>query len=54
MTSRERVRVSINHIEPDDRVVIESNSVVSQIHEAAYKNLLDYLEIEDEEIGRWS
>ncbi len=47
MTSRERIRKAINHEEPD-RVPIDCNSVVSQIHEKAYENLLDYLGMRDE------
>ena len=47
MTSRERIRKAVNHEEPD-RVPIDCNSVVSQIHEKAYKNLLVYLGIRDE------
>ncbi len=46
MTSRERVKKALNHEEPD-RVPIDCNSVVSQIHEVAYKNLLDYLGLTD-------
>jgi uroporphyrinogen decarboxylase len=47
LTSRERVRKAIIHEEPD-RVPIDCNSVVSQIHEKAYENLLDYLGLQDE------
>ena len=39
MTSRERVRLALNHEEPD-RVPIDNNGIVSSIHEVAYANLL--------------
>ena len=42
MTPRERVRKCLNHLE-GDRLVIESNSVVSSIHIESYKNLVQHL-----------
>ncbi|MGA2477793.1 MAG: uroporphyrinogen decarboxylase family protein [Spirochaetia bacterium] len=42
MTPRERVRRSLKHQE-GDRMVIESNSVVSSIHIDSYRNLVDHL-----------
>src|SRR5574340_471644 len=42
MTSRERVRASLRHEEPD-RVPVDNNGLVSSIHEVAYRNLLDHL-----------
>ena len=47
MNSRERVRRTLIHKEPD-RVPIDNNGFVSGMHEVAYKNLLKYLNIEDE------
>ena len=48
MTARERVRKSLNHQE-GDRMVIESNSVVSSIHIEAYKNLVKHLGFPEDE-----
>ena len=42
MTARERVRTCLDHQE-GDRMVIESNSVVSSIHIDAYRKLVPYL-----------
>ncbi|MGA2480701.1 MAG: hypothetical protein ABSG63_18285 [Spirochaetia bacterium] len=42
MTSRERVRAALQHREPD-RVPIDSNGIVSSMHETAYAALLLYL-----------
>lgn len=42
MTPRERVRIALQHREPD-RVPIDSNGIVSSIHEVAYGNLLHRL-----------
>ncbi len=42
MTSRERVRLALEHREPD-RVPIDNNGIVSSIHEVAYGNLLRHL-----------
>ena len=47
MNSRERVRKTLVHKEPD-RAPIDNNGFVSGMHEVAYKNLLKYLNIEDE------
>ncbi|MHB1346833.1 MAG: uroporphyrinogen decarboxylase family protein [Candidatus Humimicrobiaceae bacterium] len=47
LNSRERVKKTIAHKEPD-RVPIDNNGFVSGMHEVAYKNLLRYLNIEDE------
>jgi uroporphyrinogen decarboxylase len=47
MTSRERVRLALEHREPD-RVPIDSNGIVSSIHEVAYANLLQSLGIQEE------
>jgi len=49
MNSRERVNVTLNHEEPD-KVPIDLGGNQSSIHIKAYKNLLDYLEIEDKNI----
>jgi uroporphyrinogen decarboxylase len=49
MTSRERVRVALQHREPD-KVPIDNNGIVSSIHEVAYGNLLRYLGIEEEPV----
>ena len=46
MTHRERMREALSHSEPD-RVPIDNGGVVSGMHEVAYRNLLDYLEMED-------
>ncbi|MGA2765355.1 MAG: uroporphyrinogen decarboxylase family protein [Spirochaetia bacterium] len=42
MTPRERVRLALEHREPD-RVPIDNNGIVSSIHEVAYGNLLRHL-----------
>jgi hypothetical protein len=42
MTSRERVRTALLHVEPD-RVPIDNNGLVSSIHEVAYRSLLERL-----------
>ena len=47
MNSRERVRRTLIHKEPD-RAPIDNNGFVSCMHETAHKNLLKYLNIEDE------
>jgi uroporphyrinogen decarboxylase len=47
MKSRERMQIALNFKEPD-RVPIDNNGNVSGMHEVAYRNLLDYLGIEDE------
>jgi len=47
MNRRERVKLALVHKEPD-RVPIDNNGIVSSIHEVAYKNLLDYLGMEEE------
>ncbi|AOQ23493.1 hypothetical protein MTAT_10740 [Moorella thermoacetica] len=47
LTSRERVRIALQHREPD-RVPIDNGGFVTGIHEVAYKNLLDYLGLEKE------
>ncbi len=49
MNSRERVKVTLNHKEPD-KVPIDLGGNQSSIHIKAYKNLLNYLEIEDKNI----
>lgn len=49
MNSRERVNATLNHKEPD-RVPIDMGGNVSGIHIEAYKNLLDYLSIADNNI----
>ncbi|TKJ27632.1 MAG: hypothetical protein CEE42_01630 [Promethearchaeota archaeon Loki_b31] len=49
MNSRERVNTTLNHKEPD-KVPIDLGGNQSSIHIKAYKKLLDYLEIEDENI----
>jgi len=46
MTSRNRVRKTINHEEPD-RVPIDNGGAVSGMHEAAYKKLLTFLGLKD-------
>jgi uroporphyrinogen decarboxylase len=48
MTSRERVRLAINFKEADRIPIDWGCSVVSGIHEAAYRNLLDYLGWEED------
>lgn len=47
MNSRERIKRTLLHKEPD-RIPIDNNGFVSGMHEVAYKNLLKYLNIEDE------
>ncbi len=49
MTSRERVRATLNHTEPD-RVPIDSNGVVSSIHEVAYDGLLASLGLQEKAV----
>ena len=49
MNSRERVNVTLEHKEPD-KVPIDLGGNQSSIHIIAYKNLLEYLEIEDDNI----
>ena len=49
MNSRERVNVTLNHKEPD-KVPIDLGGNQSSIHIIAYKKLLEYLEIEDDNI----
>ncbi|TXT62432.1 MAG: Methylcobalamin:coenzyme M methyltransferase [Promethearchaeota archaeon] len=49
MNSRERVNEALNHKEPD-KIPLDLGGNQSGIHIKAYKNLLDYLEIEDNEI----
>jgi uroporphyrinogen decarboxylase len=50
MNSRERVMTTLNHREPD-KVPIDLGDYVTGIHIVAYRNLLDYLGIEDKNIG---
>ena len=47
MTSRERVRKALDHQEPD-RVPIDNNGIVSSIHEVAYQNLLEALDLQED------
>lgn len=47
MTHRERIQKAINHTEPD-RIPIDNGGVVSGMHERAYRNLLQYLGMDDE------
>ena len=47
MTHRERIQKALDHREPD-RVPIDNGGVVSGMHEVAYRNLLSYLNMEDE------
>ncbi len=49
MNSRERVRATLNHKEPD-KVPLDLGGNVSGIHLKAYRKLLDFLEIEDKKI----
>ena len=49
MNSRERVNITLNHNEPD-KVPLDLGGNQSSIHIKAYKKLLDYLEIEDENV----
>ncbi len=46
MNSRERVMATLNHTEPD-KVPIDLGDSITEIHITAYRNLLDYLGIED-------
>ena len=50
MTSRERVLAAINHQTPD-RVPIDLGGNQTDIHKAAYKDLIAYLKITEKEIG---
>ncbi|MCL4376884.1 MAG: hypothetical protein M1475_08605 [Actinobacteria bacterium] len=45
--SRDRVKNALNHTE-SDRIPIDNNGFASGMHEAAYRNLLNYLNIEDD------
>ncbi|KUO53075.1 MAG: hypothetical protein APF76_14890 [Desulfitibacter sp. BRH_c19] len=47
LTSRERVRLALEHKEPD-RIPIDNGGIVSGMHKVAYKNLLEYLGLESE------
>jgi len=47
LNSRERIKKTLMHKEPD-KIPIDNNGFVSGMHEVAYKNLLKYLNIEDE------
>ena len=49
MNSRERVKITLNHEEPD-MVPIDLGGHQSGIHIKAYKKLLDYLEIKNSDI----
>ena len=49
MNSRERVNTTLNHKEPD-KVPIDLGGNQSSIHVIAYKKLLEYLDIEDDNI----
>jgi len=49
MNSRERVNTTLNHKEPD-KVPIDLGGNQSSIHIKAYKKLLEYLEIDDENV----
>jgi len=49
MTSRERVRKSLAHEEPD-RVPVDNGGIVSSMHEVAYRNLLYTLGIDEEPV----
>jgi uroporphyrinogen decarboxylase len=49
MNSRERLKIAVNHKEPD-KVPIDIGGNQSSIHVKAYKKLLDFLEIEDNNI----
>ncbi|MHA1105014.1 MAG: uroporphyrinogen decarboxylase family protein [Promethearchaeota archaeon] len=49
MNSRERVNAALNHVEPD-KIPIDLGGNQSSIHLKAYKKLLEYLEIEDQNI----
>ena len=49
MKSRERVRITLNHKEPD-KVPIDLGGNQSSIHIKAYKKLLNFLDVEDKNI----
>jgi len=49
MNSRERVNAALNHVEPD-KVPLDLGGNQSSIHIKTYKNLLEYLEMEDKNI----
>ena len=49
MNSRDRVNLALNHKEPD-KVPLDLGGNQSSIHLKAYKNLLDYLDIIDDNI----
>lgn len=49
MNSRERVNLALNHVEPD-KVPLDLGGNQSGIHIKAYKNLLDFLEINESNI----
>ena len=49
MNSRERVNAALNHVEPD-KIPLDLGGNQSSIHLKAYKNLIEYLEIEDNNI----
>ncbi len=50
MNSRERVMNTLNHSEPD-KLPIELGDYETGIHIITYRNLIDYLGIEDKNIG---
>ena len=47
MNSRERMKKALAFMEAD-RIPVDNNGNVSGMHEVAYRNLLDYLKLEDE------
>jgi uroporphyrinogen decarboxylase len=49
MNSKKRVNLTLNHVEPD-KVPLDLGGNQSSIHIKTYKNLLEYLEIEDKNI----
>lgn len=49
MNSRERIKTTFNHVEPD-KIPIDLGGDQSSIHIKAYKKLLEFLEIEDKDI----
>jgi uroporphyrinogen decarboxylase len=49
MTPRERLRRALAHKEPD-RVPVDSGGIVSSMHEVAYRNLLDTLNVEEQPV----
>jgi len=49
MNSRERVNAALNHVEPD-KVPLDLGGNQSSIHIKTYKNLLEYIEMEDNNI----